>query len=621
MTVSTTTSKIAYTGNGVTTLYAFPYPFIAASDIQVYVGGVLKALTTDYTISGSAPYPAGANITFVAAPANLTSIVLTRVRPFTQTLDLVPNDPLPADDVERDFDHVVMLAQQLNEAITRSITIPTTDVTGTTLLLPAAALRANQAIIFDAAGNVAVGAVASATVSVAMQPVVAAATLALARIALGIGSNFTTEASIAAAATTDLGSLASQEVLITGNTGITGFGNTASLAAPMYLLRFTGTPTITNSGTMIIAGSANWTVAAGDMAFAKYEGASTWRIFPIKANGQAVSPVLDLITGINGGQIAGFRERVINGTARIAQRGNVAMSNNTFTYGGADRFNVQGSATTFAGTASQGGLAGASSGVAQSVQNVTTTGTGSIFCQTRLEAKDVVDLNSKIVTAYVKLYQDSGVAINGQIQLYKANSLDTFSGVTQLGATVTVSIPSATLTIVPITITLGASDATNGLMIQSIFSSFAAVTNKNFYFADVSLKPSDVVEPFYEWRPIEVELALCQRYYQKTFANGTTPAQNIGTATSEFRFPAGKAGAAQEFSGVVLPVGMRVAPTAVTYNTSAANAQIRNTNQNQDCSGSSIQTGEKAILILATGSAATAVGDFLALHYTLDAEL
>lgn len=291
MTVSSTTSKIAYTGNGVTTLYAFPYPFIAASDLQVYVGGVLKALTTDYTISGSAPYPAGANVTFLSAPANLASILIIRVRPFTQTLDLVANDPLPAEDVERDFDHVVMLAQQLNEAIGRAITIPSTDVTGTTVLLPAAAARANQALIFDALGNVAVGAVSSAVVSAAMQPVVAALTLALARVALGVGSNFTTETAITAAATTDLGSLdaTSQQVSITGNTGITSFGNTANVARPTYLLRFTGTPTLTNSANIIIAGGANWTAAAGDMAIAKFEGSSVWRVFPLLANGQAVS--------------------------------------------------------------------------------------------------------------------------------------------------------------------------------------------------------------------------------------------------------------------------------------------------------------------------------------------
>lgn len=89
--------------------------------------------------------------------------------------------------------------------------------------------------------------------------------------------NFTTEATITAASTTNLGSLASNAAVITGNTGITSFGNSASTANPFYFIRFTGTPTITNSATMICRGASNVIVAAGDNAIVKFEGSSTWR--------------------------------------------------------------------------------------------------------------------------------------------------------------------------------------------------------------------------------------------------------------------------------------------------------------------------------------------------------
>lgn len=215
MTVSTTTSKISYTGNGATTLFAFPYPFLAASDLQVYVAGVLKTLTTDYTVSGTAPYPSGANVTFVSAPANGASVVINRVVPYTQTLDLVENDPLPAEAVEQRLDANVMMVQQLLEQIGRAIVIPVTDVAGLSQTLPAAAARANQAIIFDSVGNVGIGLVATATVSPAMQPVVAAATLAAARTALGLGS-IATQSSINL---TDLATQAANTFLANATSG------------------------------------------------------------------------------------------------------------------------------------------------------------------------------------------------------------------------------------------------------------------------------------------------------------------------------------------------------------------------------------------------------------------
>lgn len=187
MTVSTTTNKQSYTGNGVTTLFGFPIPFIAASDLLVYVGGVLKTLTTDYTISGSAPYPAGANVTFVAAPANLAAILIVRSRPYTQTLDLVANDPLPADTVEQLLgDHMVMLIQQLKEITDRSFSLPITDTSGASTTIPTPA--ASQFLGWNSAGTALqnYAGVAGIAISAAMTPVVQAATLALARTAMAV---------------------------------------------------------------------------------------------------------------------------------------------------------------------------------------------------------------------------------------------------------------------------------------------------------------------------------------------------------------------------------------------------------------------------------------------------
>jgi hypothetical protein len=72
---------------------------------------------------------------------------------------------------------------------------------------------------------------------------------------------FSTEQTIAAAATIDIGSITSNTVLITGNTGITSFGT--NYKGPMFL-RFSGTPTISPSATLLTPGGATISVQAGE---------------------------------------------------------------------------------------------------------------------------------------------------------------------------------------------------------------------------------------------------------------------------------------------------------------------------------------------------------------------
>ena len=53
MTITTTTSKVTYTGNNSTTVFAYTFKIFADTEIKVYVGGVLKTISTHYTVSGA----------------------------------------------------------------------------------------------------------------------------------------------------------------------------------------------------------------------------------------------------------------------------------------------------------------------------------------------------------------------------------------------------------------------------------------------------------------------------------------------------------------------------------------------------------------------------------------
>lgn len=120
MTLSTTVNKVSYTGNGSTTIFAYPFRITLSSQLKVYVDSVLKTETTDYTVSGVGG-ATGGNVTFVAAPANNAAVFITRQLPLTQLADYIANSVFPAETHEQALDLLVMITQQLDEIIKRSL--------------------------------------------------------------------------------------------------------------------------------------------------------------------------------------------------------------------------------------------------------------------------------------------------------------------------------------------------------------------------------------------------------------------------------------------------------------------------------------------------------------------
>lgn len=105
------------------------------------------------------------------------------------------------------------------------------------------------------------------------------------------GHPLTTGAStIASASTTDLGSVLSQYISVTGTTTINGFGSSAPTGAVKFV-NFTGALTLTyNATSMILPSAANISVAAGDSLVAIALGSGNWRVLSYqKANGNALA--------------------------------------------------------------------------------------------------------------------------------------------------------------------------------------------------------------------------------------------------------------------------------------------------------------------------------------------
>ena len=130
MTVSTTTNKVVYIGNGITTTFAIPFPFLEREHLKVrQLLNNVQTERSDWTVSGG-------NLVFATAPANDAQIVIMREVPLTQETDYRENEVLPAETLERNFDKLTMQVQQLKEQADRAVTVDIFDDTDAASLIP-----------------------------------------------------------------------------------------------------------------------------------------------------------------------------------------------------------------------------------------------------------------------------------------------------------------------------------------------------------------------------------------------------------------------------------------------------------------------------------------------------
>ena len=133
-------NRKTYTGNGATTSFSYNYAFTAQADLVVLSNGATMVLNSDYTISGSVDsvgrYLSGANVVFAVAPAASVPVVIYADPTVQQTLDLVANDPLPAESVEKGLDVLTLMVRRLKSLVSRSLTLSDADTTTASTTLP-----------------------------------------------------------------------------------------------------------------------------------------------------------------------------------------------------------------------------------------------------------------------------------------------------------------------------------------------------------------------------------------------------------------------------------------------------------------------------------------------------
>lgn len=191
MTVPNETNRINYPATGSENTVPYTFRIFDETELKVYLTNpdglsTLQVLGSDYTVDGVMSYTGG-NVIFATDPTINYIVSILRQPANTQDTSLQDQSAYSPTTVENALDLLTMQVQALQGEVDRSIKIPVSEAgTPTIVDLPTADNRALMPVGFDSFGNVTtVAEITNTTVSSAMIPVVTAATLAVARAAMG----------------------------------------------------------------------------------------------------------------------------------------------------------------------------------------------------------------------------------------------------------------------------------------------------------------------------------------------------------------------------------------------------------------------------------------------------
>ena len=218
MLVSNEISKNQYVGDGSATEFAYTFPILDSTHIEVYrqlsTETALEAKLVpaeEYTVEG-AGVESGGKVVFKTAPSSGTKLSILRNVPITQLYQYQELDSFPAESHENALAKLTMICQSMDERLDRAIVVSPTD-TITPDELRNGIFEASEDAVDSAAAaaNSETAAAASETAAAASETAAAASETAAASSAAAAAANETAAASCAAAAANSASAAAASE--------------------------------------------------------------------------------------------------------------------------------------------------------------------------------------------------------------------------------------------------------------------------------------------------------------------------------------------------------------------------------------------------------------------------
>ena len=152
MTISTSdnTPRISYSvSEGASqSSFAVPFEFFADADLNVYLDGTLKTISTHYSVSGGSGTTGSISMSVTGASGGST-VIITRGIALDRTTDFPTSGSFAIGTLNTELDRFVAIQADLNDTITRSVRLQDED-TAVSMELPLKADRVGAVLAFNA---------------------------------------------------------------------------------------------------------------------------------------------------------------------------------------------------------------------------------------------------------------------------------------------------------------------------------------------------------------------------------------------------------------------------------------------------------------------------------------
>lgn len=148
MSVSNQDNEWNAVGDGTTTTFYYDNIIYAATDLDVFVGGVKQVLTSGYSVTGVGS-AGGGSIVCTAAPADGAAVKIVSKIPATQG----NAGPYATPDIMNALDRLTRLVQQNAHQLGRALALAEGDAASSIGALPSLASLAGKVLAFDANSN------------------------------------------------------------------------------------------------------------------------------------------------------------------------------------------------------------------------------------------------------------------------------------------------------------------------------------------------------------------------------------------------------------------------------------------------------------------------------------